>query len=60
MYISTIYLNSSLDGVGGQHHVPLVLPLERAGSPSMGDRAGLDGSEKIRLHRDSMPRPSSL
>jgi hypothetical protein len=64
MYISTISLTSSLDGVGGQRHAPLVLPLERAGSPNMGDwvgpRARLDGSEKFRLHWDSIPRPSSL
>jgi hypothetical protein len=62
-YNSTLSLTSALSGVGGQGHAPAALPLgntryplyRRLGCP----RAGLDGCRKSRLHRDSIPEPSS-
>jgi len=45
-YSYTLSLTSTLDGVGGQHHVPTALPLgKRSGAHFMGDwvspKAGL-------------------
>ena len=50
-------------GVGGQRHSPAALPPGNTGTHCTGDcvgpRAGLDGCEKSRPHRDSIPGPSS-
>jgi hypothetical protein len=51
-------------GVGGQLHAPAALPQgKRPGTHYIGGwvgpRAGLDGCEKSRPHRDSIPGPSS-
>jgi hypothetical protein len=50
--------------VGGQLHAPAALPPgKRPGTHGIGGcvgpRAGLDGGEKSRPHRDSIPGPSS-
>jgi len=52
-------------GVDGQFHAPAAFyPRERPGTHCTGDwvgpRAGLDGCETSRPHRDSIPGPSSL
>jgi hypothetical protein len=49
--------------VGGQLHAPAALPPgKRAGTHCIGGwvgpRAGLDGCEKSRPHRESIPGPS--
>ena len=49
-------------GVSGQLHAPAALPPgKRPGTYCTGGwvdpRAGLDGCEKSRLHRDSIPEP---
>ena len=59
-YCSTLSLTSVLDGVGGQRHAPAALPPgKRPATPCIGGwvgpSAGLDGSEKSRPHRDSIP-----
>ena len=51
-------------GVGGYRHASADLPPGKPpGTHCMGDwvspRAGLDGSEKSRPHRDSIPGPPS-
>ena len=51
-------------GVGGQRHAPAALPPEKiAGTPCIGGwvgrRDGLDGCEKFRLYRDSIPGASN-
>ena len=63
-YSSTFFKTSALKmGMGGQHHAPAALPRERPGTHRtggwVGPRAGLDGCEKSRPHRDSIPGPSS-
>jgi hypothetical protein len=51
-------------GVGGQLHAPAALPPgKRPGTHCIGGwvgpTAGLDGCEKSRRHRDSIPGPTS-
>ena len=50
-------------GMGGQHHAPTALPLERPDTHCtggwVGPRAGLEGCGKSRPHQDSIPGPSS-
>jgi hypothetical protein len=51
-------------GVGGELHAPAALPPgKRTFTHCIGDwvgpRVGLDGCEKSRPHRDSIPGPSS-
>jgi hypothetical protein len=63
MYSSTPSLTSALDGVGGQRHVPAVLPAgKRSGTHCIGGwvglRAGLDRCGKSRPHRHSIPGPN--
>jgi hypothetical protein len=50
--------------VGGQLHAPAALPPGKIPGTDLtggwvGPRAGLDGCEKSRRHRDSIPEPSS-
>ena len=51
-------------GVSGQRHAPAALPPERPGTYCItglvGPRTSLDGCGKSRLHRYSVPGPSSL
>jgi hypothetical protein len=63
-YSSTLSLTSALDGVGGQRQAPTAFsPGKRRGTHCIrglvGSRAGLDVYGKSRLHRDSIPGPSS-
>jgi hypothetical protein len=63
-YSSTLSLTLTVDGVGGQRNTPAALPPgKRPGSHYkggwVGPRAGLDGCEKSRPHRDSIPGPSN-
>jgi hypothetical protein len=63
MYTSTVYLNSALDGVGGYPHVSAAL-LQGVTLYSLymrlgGPRAGLDRTAETRVHKDSIPYPSS-
>jgi hypothetical protein len=51
-------------GVGGQRHALATLPPGKSAGALfiggwVGPRAGLDGWGKSRLHRDSIPEPSS-
>jgi hypothetical protein len=63
-YSSTLSLTLVLDGVGGQHHAPLLYPWERDLVPLHRRLGGSQGRyawlRKIFLHRDSTSRPSSL
>ena len=59
MYISTLSLTSALDGVGGQRHVPAALPPGKT-RHQLYRRAGLDGCEISRPHRDSNPGPVAI
>ena len=63
LYSSTLSLISALEGVGGQRHAPDALPPWKTRYPLyrswVSPRADLDGCEKSRYHRDSIPRPSS-
>ena len=57
-------LTSALDEVGDQGHAPAALlpgkePSSHYTAWRTGPRAGLDGWEKSRTHRDSIPGPSS-
>ena len=54
---SPLALTSALYG-GGQRHAPAALPRERPGTWE-DPRAGLDGFERFRPHRDSIPGPSN-
>jgi hypothetical protein len=63
-YSTSLSLTSALDGVGGQRHAPAALPTgKRPGTHCtedwVGPRAGQDKCGKSRLHRDSIPVPSS-
>jgi hypothetical protein len=64
MYSSTLSSTSAIDGGwGGQRHAPAALPPgESPGTHCtggwVGQRAGLGGCGKSRLHRDSIPGPS--
>ena len=58
------FLNSAVDGVGGQRHTrPLYVLGEGPGAHCIGglvgSRTGLDGCVKFRLYRDSIPGTSS-
>jgi len=57
-YSSTLSLSSALEGVGGQLHAPAALPRERPGTHCIGGWVGLRCGTH-RLHRDSIPEPSS-
>jgi len=64
-YGSTLSLTSALDGVDGQRHAPVALPLgKRPGTHCIagwvGPRAGLDSCGKSRPHRLLITGPSSL
>ena len=63
MYGYTLSLTLALDGVGGQRHAQAALPRERPDTHCIGGwggpRAGLEGCEISRPHRDSIPGPSS-
>jgi len=57
-------LTTALEGGGGQRHASApIYRRERPGTHFIGGwvdpRAGLDKCGKSRLHRDSIPRPSS-
>ena len=63
-YSSTLFLTSALEGVRGQRHASAApYPRERPGTHCTGGwvglRTGLDWCVKSRLHRDSIPGPSS-
>jgi hypothetical protein len=62
-YRSALSLTSALDVVGGQRHAPAALPRERPGTHCtggwVGPRVGPDRCGKSRIHRDSIPGPSS-
>ena len=55
MYISTLSLNSALDGVGGQHHAPAALLPEKNRHHNIGDRMGPQGRSE--LVRKTLPPP---
>jgi hypothetical protein len=61
MYTYTLLSTSELDGVGGQRHAPAALPPPHTHCIGswVGPRGGLGGWGKRRLHRDSIPGPSS-
>jgi hypothetical protein len=62
-YSTTLSLTSELDGVGGQHHAPIALPLGKTRYPlkrRLGGPQGRSGRVwKISPHVDSIPAPSS-
>jgi hypothetical protein len=56
-YSSTLSSAPALDAVGGQHHAPAALPQGKTPGTHctggwVGPRAGPDGCEKSRPHRD--------
>ena len=60
--ISTIFLTSTLDGVGGQRQAPVALPPgKKPGThytePWVGSRARLDGCRICRANHDPIPGP---
>jgi len=63
-YSSTLSLNSTLDGMGGQRHAPAALTSGKIRYPFC-RRGCAPGQvwtleENLALHRDSIPGPSSL
>ena len=64
MYISTLSLSCLLKGIGGQRHAKAALPLGKGRGAHrtrgwVGPKDDLDGCEKSRQDRDSIPGPSS-
>jgi hypothetical protein len=63
-YSSIISLTRRYMGVGGQHHAsagfpPGKRPVSHCTGGWVGPRADLDGRGKSRIHRDSIPGPST-